>query len=89
MKNNLLIGFVLGLIFPVLAFVLTKHTDIQMQLFPDKPTGLYVIAGAINLMSCYVCYKKGLDKVGNGFVLATFLGMLLMVFSKTLFIPTE
>jgi len=84
MKNSLGLGLVLGIIFPVVAFLLMKYTDLQMQLFSDKPTGLYVIAAAINIVGCYVCYKKGLEKLGNGLILITFLSMLLLVFTKNI-----
>lgn len=84
MKNSLSLGLALGIIFPVVAFLLMKYTDLQMQLFSDKPTGLYVIAAAINIVGCYVCYKKGLEKLGNGLILITFLSMLFLVFTKNI-----
>lgn len=84
MKNSVLVGFLLGLIFPLLAFILMRYTSVQAQLFPDKPTGLYVIAAAVNLVGCWISYKKEMDKFGNGLVLATFLGMMLLVFTKNI-----
>lgn len=84
MKNSVLVGFLLGLIFPLLAFILMHYTSVQAQLFPDKPTGLYVIAAAVNLVGCWISYKKEMDKFGNGLVLATFLGMMLLVFTKNI-----
>ena len=84
MKNSLGLGLGLGIIFPVVAFLLMKYTDLQMQLFPDKPTGLYVLAAAINIVGCYICYKKELEKLGNGLILITFLSMLLLVFTKNI-----
>ncbi|MGN5955623.1 hypothetical protein ACP6L2_13510 [Sphingobacterium lactis] len=89
MKNSVLSGFLLGLIFPIIAFVLTRYTEAVATLFPDKPTGLYIIAAAFNLIACYFCYKKDLDKTGNGFVLTTFLGMLLMIFTKNILITAN
>jgi len=84
MKNSIVLGLVIGLIFPLVAFLLMRFTDLQAQLFPDKPTGLYIIAAAINLVGCWICYKKDMDKFGNGLVLATFLGMILLVFTKSI-----
>jgi len=84
MKNNLLLGFGLGIIAPLVAFLLMQYSNVQMQLFPDKPTGLYVIAAAINLVGCWFCYKKEMDKVGNGLVLATFIGMMILVLTKNI-----
>lgn len=84
MKNSLLVGVLLGLVFPLIAFLAMKFTNIQTQVFPDKPTGLYVIAAAINLVGCWISYKKGKDLLGNGLVLATFLGMILLVLTKNI-----
>ena len=84
MNNSLGLGLALGVIFPLIAFLLMKYTDLQMQLCSDKPTVLYVIAAAVNIVGCYVCYKKELEKLGNGLILITFLSMLLLVFTKNI-----
>ncbi len=84
MKNNLLLGFVLGLIAPVLSYILTKHTDLVSQFFPDKPTAFYILAAAVNIIGCWLCYKRGLDKLANGLILAAFLGMILLVATKNI-----
>ncbi|MGO1521184.1 MAG: hypothetical protein ACTHYC_08240 [Sphingobacterium sp.] len=84
MKNSILLGVFIGLIGPLIAHLLMSCTDVQTLLFPDKPTGLYVIAAAINLVGCWLSYKKGLDKFGNGLILATFLGMVLLVFTRNI-----
>ncbi|MGH2622504.1 MAG: hypothetical protein ACRDE7_02470 [Sphingobacterium sp.] len=84
MKNSLGLGLALGVIFPLIAFLLMQYTNVQMQLFSDKPSGLYVIAAAINIVGCYVCYKKEMEKLGNGLILITFLSMLLLVFTKNI-----
>lgn len=84
MKNSILMGFLLGILAPIAAFLLMRYTDVQMQVFPDKPTALYVIAAAINLVSCWICYKQERDKIGNGLVLATFVGMMILVLTKNI-----
>lgn len=84
MRNSILLGLGIGLIGPVLAYILTYYTELQTHLFPDKPTGFYIIAAAINLVGCWFSYKKGFDKIGNGLILAVFLGMILLVFTKTI-----
>ncbi|GGE11467.1 hypothetical protein GCM10011516_06560 [Sphingobacterium cellulitidis] len=61
-----------------------RYTQVQAQLFPDKPTGLYVIAAAINLVGCWISYKKEKEQIGNGLVLATFLGMMALVLTKNI-----
>ena len=72
------------MICPFIAFVLTRYTELQAHLFADKPTGFYILSAGINLIACWICYKKGFDKVGNGLILATFLGMLILVFTKNI-----
>lgn len=84
MRNSILLGVFIGLIGPVIAHLLMSYTEVQVLLFPDKPTGLYIIAAAINLIGCWLSYKKGLDKFGNGLILATFVAMLLLVFTKNI-----
>ena len=84
MKNSITLGFAIGLVFPLLAFLLTRYSQVQAVYFSDKPAGIYVIAAAINLVGCWISYKMQLDKFGNGLVLATFIGMIGLVFSKSI-----
>jgi len=84
MKNSFLLGLILGIISPALAYYLTEFTELQLQLFPTKPAGFYVLAATINLVSAWISHKKGFDKIATGLILATFLGMLWLIFTKNI-----
>ncbi|MVZ63164.1 hypothetical protein [Sphingobacterium humi] len=84
MKNSLVTGLLVGAIFPILAYVLQTYTQLQQELMPTKPTGFYVLAATVNLVTAWITYKKGWDKFATGLILATFLGMLALVFTKNI-----
>ena len=79
MKNNLWIGMAIGLIFPMLAYLLTTYTT---RMFATKPFLLYIVAGAINLVLIRLFYRKttSLEKSAKGVMLVTFLGMLVFLY---------
>ena len=85
-KNNLVLGAVLGGLFPMLAYMLTNYSDIIHVFIPTKPAGLYILAIAINMVGVWIAYRNGKDSLGKGIVLTTFLAMLLAVFTKTVVI---
>lgn len=80
MRNNFWIGAGSGIIFPLVAYVVTTFTSIQASLFVHKPITLYVIAATINLVAVRFLYRKGKDAAANGIVFATFLAMILLIF---------
>ncbi|WP_437919387.1 hypothetical protein [Sphingobacterium sp. LRF_L2] len=83
MKNNIIVGIVIGVLPPFFAYLLTAHTDFANELFPTKPFILYVLAAAINLILIRVFYKKtaeGKEKIAQGIVMVTFVGMLLFLY---------
>lgn len=82
-KNNLGLGVILGLPFPIMAYTLTNYTDI---IIPGKPSGLYVLALAVNMIGVWLAYRNERQELGKGIVLTTFLGMLLALFTKTVVI---
>jgi len=84
MKNSFLLGLILGIISPALAYYLTEYTELHLQLFPTKPAGFYVLAATINLVSAWIAHKKGFDKIATGLILSTFLGMLWLIFTKNI-----
>ncbi len=79
MKNNVLLGVLLGAIFPLLAYVLTTFTELQRTLFSQKPIALYVMAAVVNLVAVRFIYRSGRENTAKGIVLVTFLAMVLMV----------
>lgn len=84
MKDTLWTGTVAGFVSPLLAYLLTQYTTLQGQLFSDKPAGFYILAAGINMVVCWVCYKKDRSATGNGFILATFLAMVTLVVTKSI-----
>lgn len=85
-NNSFLLGMLLGIIFPTIAYVLTNYTDAIRSIMPGKPAGLYILATAVNMVGVWIAYRKGRGELGKGVVLATFLAMLLAVFSKAVII---
>lgn len=85
-KNRIGLGVLLGLPLPIIAHILTNYSDLVSQLMPSKPSGLYILAGAFNLIGAWVAYRNEKEELGKGIVLITFLGMLLAVFTKTVVI---
>ncbi len=85
-KNSMLLGLILGLILPIIAYLLTQYTEVVIKLIPQKPLALYVLALTGNMIAVWYCYRNDRQQLGKGFVLVTFLGMLLAVITKTVVI---
>lgn len=80
-KNNLFIGFVLGVIAPFIAFLFTEYTSLGLR-FSDKPLALYAIAAVVNLLLIRYYYKLQASRTGGGLLFITFIGVLLLLFLK-------
>lgn len=80
MKNNFGLGALIGLIFPLIAYLLTNYTDLQTSFFVDKPIAIYVMAAVVNLGIFRFAYRAGKDSFAKGVLLMTFVSMLLMLF---------
>ncbi|MFD1257340.1 hypothetical protein ACFQ3S_11080 [Mucilaginibacter terrae] len=78
-RNLMLTGFVLGLIFPGLTLLLFNVLYKNVLLL-NKPAIPYLVALGLNLFIIRICYKKGADQTGRGVMLATFIAMLIMFF---------
>ena len=83
-KNSLLAGVLIGVIAPVLAYIISTYTTVQQSLFSDKPIAFYVIAAVINLIIVRFSFRAGQDKFAKGIVLITFLAMLVLIFASKL-----
>ncbi|GGH11474.1 hypothetical protein FAZ19_00475 [Sphingobacterium alkalisoli] len=84
MRNSLIQGLLIGAIAPLIAFLLTVYTDLEIVLSSDKPIFLYVVAAAVNLIMTRILFKRGYETTGRGVVLITFIGALLLVFGTKL-----
>lgn len=82
MRNNFWIGIALGLIAPLLAWLLSDYTALQAQLFPGKKMSFYLIALAINLLGIRYFFRKdgNQDQLAKGLMLLSFLAMLLVFY---------
>jgi len=76
-KNNLWIGVGIGAVFPTLAHVLVRFTDLELHFLPQKPMAIYTLAVLVNLVLLRFVYRAGNDHTGKGIVVSTFLAMLL------------
>lgn len=77
MKNNLWIGVGIGAVFPTLAHVLVRFTDLELHFLPQKPMAIYTLAVLVNLVLLRFVYRAGNDHTGKGILVSTFLAMLL------------
>lgn len=82
-KDNFLIGALLGLILPILAYGLTRWTDLA-TLIGNKPLSLYVIAALINLLLVRYFYRQGHENTARGVIMMTFVGVLALIFGQGL-----
>jgi hypothetical protein len=76
-KNNFWIGLGIGAIFPALAHVLVRFTDLELHFLPEKPMAIYTIAVLVNLILLRFIYRAGNDHTGKGIMVSTFLAMVL------------
>lgn len=79
MKNNMVFGVALGILFPLCAYLVTTFTHIQPSFFAYKPIAPYIIAATLNLFAVRFLYRNGKDATANGVVLATFLAMVVLI----------
>lgn len=67
----------IGAVFPALAHVLVRFTDLELHFLPQKPMAIYTLAVLVNLVLLRFVYRAGNDHTGKGIVVSTFLAMLL------------
>jgi hypothetical protein len=71
-KNNFFIGLLIGLIFPAVAFILSKFVMAQSPLMIKKPFLLLMPALLINLFIIRYLAKGKHDQTIGGLVISTF-----------------
>jgi len=76
-KNNSWIGLGIGIVSPVLAYILVRFTDLELHFLPEKPMAIYTIAVLVNLVLLRFAYRSGKDHLGKGIIASTFLAMIL------------
>jgi len=80
-KNNIVIGVLLGSILPLLAWLLSE-VFFKGVLIENKPGVPYLIAVGINLILLKFTYKANADKAGIGLFIVTFIVLLLVFILK-------
>lgn len=80
-KNNVVVGMLLGLILPLLAYIFSE-VFLKAEIIADKPGVPYLIAVGLNLILMRFLYKYGSDKAGMGVFIVTFLTLLLAFIFK-------
>jgi len=83
-KNNSWIGLGIGIVSPVLAYILVRFTDLELHFLPEKPMAIYTIAVLVNLVLLRFAYRSGKDHLGKGIIASTFLAMILYLITHRL-----
>jgi hypothetical protein len=80
-KNNMPFGILIGLVFPVMAFIVAYLLRYNVYII-NKPGIPYFIAIALNLVLIRIGSKKELDQTIKGIMLATFVCMIIVFLFK-------
>ena len=80
-RNSFAAGALLGLVFPVLAFIIAGLFKTDTYLV-NKPALPYFIAVGLNLVLMRISFKKDGDMTVRGIMLATFLTLLVIFIFK-------
>lgn len=67
----------IGAVFPALAHILVRFTDLELHFLPQKPMAIYTLAVLVNLVLLRFVYRAENDHTGKGILVSTFLAMLL------------
>lgn len=81
MRNHLLNGVGIGAIAPLIAFLAGRFSEMP-ALLAANPLRVYAIAALFNLLLVRYFYRDGQDRSGQGVVLITFLGLLVLIVTK-------
>ncbi|HEY8931323.1 MAG TPA: hypothetical protein VIM55_19115 [Mucilaginibacter sp.] len=80
-KNSLIVGILIGLIFPAVAWVVSWYLRNAIDII-NRPALPYLVAIALNLIALRFLQKKELDQTGRGLMLVTFVVMILVFIFK-------
>ncbi|SEL79277.1 hypothetical protein SAMN05421740_11063 [Parapedobacter koreensis] len=83
-RNSFPFGCLVGLLAPIVAYVITAWFASFNIIIGGKPLGLYVIAALINLLFVRFFYRNGLERSARGVILVTFVSVLLLIFIEKL-----
>ena len=80
-KNNVVVGVLVGLILPSLAYFFSEII-FKQEIVAGKPGVPYLIAVGINLILLKYIYRADADKAGKGLLIITFIVFLLTFLLK-------
>lgn len=78
-KNQLLLGFLIGALLPVICWFLD---DLKWLPELNKPAIPYLLVMLCNLFFIRYCFKKGLSNTASGIMLASFIFAILLYWLK-------
>lgn len=79
--NNFVLGVAIGLLFPMVSYLLTTYTELQQVVAPGKPAAIYLVAGLGNLLLLRYFYRNDGERTAKGIMLTTFIGILALVYT--------
>jgi hypothetical protein len=71
-KNSILAGLLVGLIAPVIAWLVFEYLLHNDAIIMDKPGVPYLIAIGLNLVMVRYAFKNDLDNTAKGLIVVTF-----------------
>jgi len=82
MKNNFWQGLLLGVMAPLLAFLLERYSGLVEALLGEKRLGIYFLAVILNLLLVRFFYRGNpqKDRLAKGVMFITFVAMLLLLY---------
>jgi hypothetical protein len=80
-KDNLFFGCLLGLVAPIIAFIMSQFNLTGIDI-GNKTLSFYVIAALINLLLMRYYYRNGMGNSARGIILITFIGAMAMLFFR-------
>lgn len=78
-NKDFILGMVIGVIAPLVSYLLTQYTSLQRDYFAEKPIAIHVLAAAINLIVVRFAYRAGKESLAKGVMLLTFLAMVVLI----------
>lgn len=78
-KDNLFFGALLGLVAPIIAFVMSRFNLIGIDI-GSKSLSFYAIAALINLLLMRYYYRNEMENSARGIILITFMSAMAVLF---------
>ena len=80
-KDNLFLGILLGMIAPIIAFLMSRYSLTGIEI-GDKNLSFYTVAALLNLLLMRYYYRNEMGNTARGIILITFIGALAVLFFR-------